>query len=873
MSTPTSSPAAPRSATAFPVDDILPELFAAFSQADRVCLQAPPGTGKTTRIPPALLAHDGQAVLMLEPRRLAARAAARYMAAMRGEPAGRSVGYRVRMDSKVSAETRITVVTEGVLTRLLRADPELSGIGWLVFDEFHERHLQGDTGLALALDCQETLRDADNPLRILVMSATLESGPLVRLLGDCPLVHTAGTLWPVETSYLPALPHERTEAHMMRGLRSVFSAPGSVLAFLPGEAEIRRVRDKLVEAAAARLLPDDLSVHPLYGDLPPAEQDAAIVPPPPGRRKLVLATSIAESSLTIEGVRVVVDAGLARSPRFDPGSGMGRLVTQRVSLSAAEQRRGRAGRLEPGLCVRLWDQGEEAGFRAVPRPEILDADLADLRLELALWGIHRPENLRWLDMPPAAAWEQATKLLLELEALRPSEAENGPPLCTDHGRAMAALPLHPRLAHMLIRSKKYYANSCACLLAVLMEERDPLRGTAQSVDLRLRLEWLARRPEHRLSALARRLERLLPQESSRHSQADPELAGTLLALAYPERVAQHRGNERGLFRLANGRGGWMDAADPLADAPYLAVGEVDGNGPDCRIFQAAPLDEALLRELFAAHITSEQHIRWDHREEIVTAREQELYAALILRDASLSSPAPAELCAAQLEGFRKLGLEALPWTPDLLQWRARVQFLRARNRARPDLVPDYFPDLTDATLLDTLEHWLLPIAPGMTRRSQWRNLDLRSGLLLLFPPHALHAALRVLDKEAPERLTVPSGSSIRLKYNEALLRTASPIEENMPEENPPEAPPVLAVKLQELFGLTRTPEVTGVPVLVHLLSPAGRPLQVTRDLAGFWKNGYPAVRAEMRGRYPRHPWPDNPLEAAPTKRTKHKISK
>lgn len=863
----------------FPVLHCLPELLTALTSHNRACLQAPPGTGKTTKVPPALLQHDGRGVLMLEPRRLAARAAARYMAAQYNESVGRTVGYRVRMDSKVSASTRITVVTEGVLTRMLRDTPDLPTIGWLIFDEFHERHLQGDLGLALALECQETLREPNNPLRILVMSATLDVAPLTQLLGDCPLVQAEGRCWPVTTDYLPPRPHERLEAHVLRGIRAAMEPSasseglGSALVFLPGEAEIRRMTS-LLETTP---LPPATSVHPLYGNLPPEAQDAAIAPPAAGCRKIVLATAIAESSLTIEGVSTVVDAGLARASRFDPGTGMSRLVTGRVSLSGAEQRRGRAGRTGPGRCLRLWDQAEEVGFRPTPRPEMLDADLADLRLELALWGIADPTALRWLDTPPAEGWAVAGALLSLLNALTPAPGHSDHLTdrltITPHGKAVAALPLHPRMAHMLTRATELERDEpgavvTACLLAALLDEKDPLRGSAFSVDARLRLEWLARRQDHRATIVARRLQDTLPKHVSGKwtHRINPELAGMLLALAYPDRVAQARGGV-GLFRLATGRGGRLPPDDPLSTVPFLAVGEVDGSGPDCRVFQAAPLTETDVRAVFAGHIRTEQVVWWDAQEEAVLARTRETCAELVLRDAPLPSPDPELVDAARLTGFRSLPLSALPWTPELLQWRARVQFLRVRGHTDSSTHGGHtglFPDLSDAALVELLELWLVPLAQGVNRRNQWGRLDLRTGLLGLFSPHQLHTALQRLDKDAPEHLTVPSGSRIRLEYPESLLGKDASI-------NPTEdTPPILAVKLQEMFGLAQTPRVGGIPVLVHLLSPAGRPLQVTRDLAGFWTGAYAAVRAEMRGRYPRHPWPENPLEAPPTRRLNQK---
>lgn len=867
-------------ATVLPIDSVLNELLAvlaATNTAARVLLQAPPGAGKTTRVPLALIQSSpadkvplangmSHTVLMLEPRRLAAKAAARRMAAMLGEPVGRTVGYRVRLESRVSAETRITVVTEGVLTRMLRDTPDLPNVRWLIFDEFHERHLHGDLGLALALDCQEGLRDDANPLHILVMSATLDTAPLQALLATsaqmelCPVISCQGRQWPVETRYLPPDPRVKLEIHVAGVVRRILAEEsGSILVFLPGAGEIARVRAALGDNFPA------VQIHALFGDLPPEAQDAAIAPSPRGIRKVVLATSIAESSLTIEGVRVVIDAGLARVARFDPGSGMSRLTTERVSQSSADQRRGRAGRLEQGLCLRLWPEAEQ--LRPTARPEILDADLADLRLELALWGLDHFSALRWLDAPPQDAWNQATKLLTQLDALSP--AANGKTLCTPHGLAMAALPVHPRVGHMLLRAQERGLAQTATLLAALMDERDPL-SSADSVDIRLRLHWLRSRSQHRLRDLARRLANVLSSPSTRpanlaqthtHSDDNDDAAGLLLALAYPDRVAQARsGGETGLFRLANGRGARLFPDDPLSRCEFLAVGALDGGGQNARVFQAAPLSLDDVRDLFAKHIHNHELVSWDSREEAVQARSQTCYEALILKDIPLRQPDPALATTALAKGLQEAGLHALPWTPELLQWRARVLFLHCCGETA-------FPDLRDTTLLALLEDWLLPAAmsAGVTRKTHFRNIDLKAALSSLFPAASLYESLRKLDALAPESLRVPSGSHIRLRYPESLL-TAEPLPRT-PE------PPVLAVKLQELFGLAKTPQVAGVPVLVHLLSPAGRPLQVTADLAGFWGNSYAAVRADMRGRYPRHPWPENPLEAAPTRKVKPKADK
>ncbi|HIU16991.1 MAG TPA: ATP-dependent helicase HrpB [Candidatus Avidesulfovibrio excrementigallinarum] len=849
-----------------PVFDVLPELLKTLQTARRVVLSAPPGAGKTTRVPLALLpyASPKRRVLMLEPRRLAARAAARHMAGLLDEAPGRRIGYQMRMDRCCGPETAVLVVTEGVLTRMLRETPDLPDVGWIIFDEFHERSLQADLGLALALECQETLREPGNPLRLLVMSATLDIAPLTTLLGEtgsapCPLIRSEGRQWPVDVRYLPPPSKDgpRAQPAWLAAVirQALHEETGSLLVFLPGSGEIRAVASLLEPA------PPGVRIHPLYGDLPPAAQDEAIRPAPPGVRKVVLATSIAESSLTIEGVRVVIDGGLSRTARFDPATGMSRLVTERVSLAGAEQRRGRAGRLEPGVCWRLWAREEEQGMRAFPRPEILEADLADLRLELALWGLDDPAALRWLDTPPQEAFSQATRLLCDLGALEPDARQPHRLRPTPHGLDMAALPLHPRLAHMLLASFQQGLAEPACLLAAMAGERDIFRGEAARVtDIRLRLARLAGMPQHRICTMAGRLRRLLAGRA-RGPQQLPlreglELAGLALAAAYPERVAMRRpGSGRGQYLMVNGKGAMLDPADPLADSPFLAVGEVDGAAACVRVFQAAPLDRTDIDTLFGARCQRSAEVTWNPREEAVEACQKLRLGTLTLETRPLATPDPDALASAVLTGIRALGLACLPWTEELLEWRARVLFLRC-------LEPDTWPDVRDAALLDGLDDWLSPFLGGISRHSQFDRIPLQAALHGLLPPLAQRELSARLDRLAPTHLTVPTGSRIRLAYPRALL-TCDTLPA-LPE------PPILAVKLQELFGQTEQPRVAGgrIPVRLHLLSPAGRPLQITSDLAGFWRNAYPAVRAEMRGRYPRHPWPDDPLAAAPTRRAK-----
>ena len=829
-----------------PIDAALPALRAALRAHASAVLQAPPGAGKTTHVPLVLLAEpwlDGARIVMLEPRRLAARAAARRMAQLLGEPVGETVGYRVRMDTRVSARTRVEVVTEGVLTRFLQSDAALEGTGLVIFDEFHERSLHADIGLALALQSQQLLR-AD--LRLLVMSATLDGAAVARLLGDAPTVTSEGRAFPVETRWLGRRPDRKPEAAVAAAVREALARePGDVLAFLPGGGEIRRAA-ALLEGGG---LPPGTYVAPLYGDLPQDAQDRAIAPSAPGERKVVLATSIAETSLTIEGVTVVVDAGLARVPRFSPASGMTRLETVRVSRAGAEQRRGRAGRLAPGVCYRLWEEHEHHHLLPQATPEILEADLAGLALELADAGVSDPAALRWLDTPPAAAFAQARELLAQLGAIDPATGR-----ITAHGRRMAALPIHPRLAHMMLGAVPLGLGALACDLAALVGERDLLRhdGGARDADVRPRVEALRERGgagapavdrdllRHARASAAhyRRLLRLPPDETT--AAADVERCGVALALAYPDRVAQRRPGTDGRYLLRNGRGARFAEPQPLAAAPYLVAAELDGQQRESRIFLAAPLDEAELLQLVGDQVEVRDEVAWDAEAGVVRALRQVRLGAIVLREGTLHDPDPDAVAAALLEGVAAAGVAGLPWPGRAQALRARVAFL-----ARLD--PGAWPDLSDARLAATLGEWLAPHLRGLRRRDDVRRVDLARVLegMLTWEQRA------ALDEQAPTHLVVPTGSRIAVDYGD------------------PEAP-ALAVRLQELFGLAETPRVGGgrVPVTLHLLSPAHRPVQVTRDLAGFWRSSYFDVRREMKGRYPKHHWPDDPLRAEPTRRAK-----
>lgn len=794
-----------------PIDPILPALADALANGQSAVLQAPPGAGKTTRVPLALLDApwlQGRRIIMLEPRRLAARAAAARMAATLGEKPGETIGYRVRLDSRIGPRTRIEVVTEGVLIRQLQADPGLEGVGAVLFDEFHERSLDGDLGLALALDAQGALRD---DLRLLVMSATLDGEPVARLLGGAPILTSEGRAFPVETRYMPG--EGRIEPLMAAACRTALAEEtGDILAFLPGTAEIRRT------ASLLSGLPTEIHVAPLYGDLEQAAQDRAIAPSPAGKRKIVLATSIAETSLTIEGVRVVIDSGLSRQPRFDPRTGMSRLATVRASLASAEQRRGRAGRLAPGVCYRLWDKAAEGALPRFSPPEMLVADLAPLALDLAAWGVADPAQLAWLDPPPAAPMAQARELLTGLGALDESGT------ITRHGRALAALPMHPRLAHMVTLGAERGEGSLACLLAALLGERDPMKGAG--ADITARIEAPGEQVRRTAALYAKRLG--VAGRGDRHGRP-----GGLLALAYPDRIGQRRGAQ-GQYRLANGRGAVLAAGDPLAASDLLAVAELDGGEREARIYLAAPLDQAELEDLFRDRIEIVEEVEWDRTARRVSARRVRRLGALVLSSEPVARPSPARVAEALLSAIRA-DPDLLPWSDAARELQARVGFLR---RVRGES----WPDLSDGALVETLEQWLAPRLEGIRDPAA---LDLAS----ILRDRLAWNEQRALDAEAPTHLTVPTGMSRRLDYRAGDV-------------------PVLAVRLQEMFGQLESPSVAGIPVLLHLLSPAGRPLQVTRDLKSFWAGSYKAVRADMRGQYPKHPWPEDPASAMPTSRAK-----
>ncbi len=821
-----------------PIDGLLPEMRDVLARERRAVLEAPPGAGKTTGVPLALLDAPWlgtQRILLLEPRRLAARAAAARMAHLLGEPIGARVGYRIRGESRVGRTTRIEVVTEGILTRMLQDDLTLDGVGVVIFDEFHERSLVADTGLALVLGGSRVLRD---DLGVLVMSATLDGEAVSRLLGDAPVLRSEGRTFAVTTTFAPPRTGQRLEAHLPGVIREVLATTdGSVLVFLPGAAEIRRVEASLQSGA----LPTDVDVRPLFGALSAAAQDAAIAPPLPGRRKVVLATNVAETSLTIEGVRVVVDGGLERVPRFSPRTGMTRLETRRITRASADQRRGRAGRTAPGVCVRCWSAGEDAGLVPSARPEIVSADLTALALDLAVAGFADPADLPWLDPPPSGAFAEGRKLLTMLGALDSIGA------VTAHGQAMAALGAHPRLAHLLVTAATLgpASQARAAVLAALLEERDLVRGDGAPppTDLRLRVDVLERHLDPAMlgsaavdhGAVARVRD---AAERWRRSlggpRADPNAAadaGMLLALAYPDRVARRRG-ESGRYLLRNGRGASLPSDDALARDEWLVVVAVDDAGRDGRIQLAAPLPAQAVAALLADAATTDDETLWDETTRRVVARRVTRLGAIIVDERALARPAPEALRAAMLGAVRSAGVAALPWADGAARLRHRLAFVHAHDST--------WPDVSDDALAARLDDWLGPFLDGVDRWDALSRVDLSAALLARLSWEQRAA----LDLLAPERLEVPTGSRLVVDYSDAES-------------------PVLAVRLQEVFGMAETPRVLGgkVPVVLQLLSPGHRPVQVTRDLASFWRAGYFEVRKDLRGRYPKHHWPEDPLTA------------
>jgi len=815
--------------TPLPIDAVLDELRAALATHTSVVLVAPPGAGKTTRVPLALLDADwvaGRSILVLEPRRIAARASAARMAATLRENVGATVGYRVRLGSRVSRATRIEVVTEGIFTRRILDDPELTGVAAVLFDEFHERSLEGDLGLALARDVQQALRE---DLRILVMSATLDDTRISTLLGDAPVVESQGRGFAVETSYLGRKADQTIERQMADAIGSALHGnPGSVLAFLPGAAEIRRVQNLLLE----RVSDATVDIVPLFGALDAGTQDRAIAPAPPGRRKVVLATSIAETSLTIEGVRIVVDSGLSRLPRYEPDIGLTRLVTLRASRAAVDQRRGRAGRTAPGICYRLWDEPQTTSLAPFTPPEILSADLSSLVLDLAQWGVRDPATMAFLDVPPPAAWQAAVILLRELNALDPDGR------ITAEGKSLRALALPPRLARMIIAAHHHGAGKTATLIAALLTERG-LGGDA--VDLEHQLERLQRDRSARATTardLAQRWAAQVAGTGRRHSGDAGIPLAVMLSFAFPDRVARNRGD--GTFLLANGRGAMIDQSQALARAPYLVIAEMTGSAAQSRIVLAAAISLEEIESHFAREITTADEISFDRNAMALRGRRRRLLHALPLSQVPLALAPSGATAAILAAGLTEAGLDKLPWSSQARQWRQRVSFLHRSEGGT-------WPDMSDDALIESQSEWLLPLLHDKLALRDIGAAELSQALLALLP-----WPLRPrLDQEAPSHFQAPTGSMIAIDYDAA-------------------PGPTVAVRLQELFGLTRHPTIAGgrVPLVLELLSPAQRPVQVTRDLPGFWRGSYSAVRADLRGRYPRHPWPEDPASAPPTRRAK-----
>jgi ATP-dependent helicase HrpB len=820
----------PRSfSTPLPIDAVLDDLARTLAENNAAVLVAPPGAGKTTRVPLALLDEPwvgNKKIIVLEPRRIAARASAERMAKTLGKRVGDTVGYRVRFGSKVSRLTRIEVVTEGIFSRQILDDPELTGIAAVLFDEFHERSLDADLGLALARDAQTGLRE---DLRILVMSATLDGARVAKLLGDAPVVASEGRAFPVETRYVGRKPDAPLERQMADAIATALRAdPGSVLAFLPGAAEIRRTQNFLSE----RIHDAGIEIVPLFGALDAAVQDRAIRPAPKGQRKVVLATSIAETSLTIEGVRIVVDSGVARVPRYEPDIGLTRLETVRASRAAVDQRRGRAGRTEPGVCYRLWDEPQTASLAPYTQPEILSADLSSLVLDLAQWGVSDPASLAFLDSPPVPALNEARSLLRELGAL---DADGR---ITAEGKSLRALALPPRLARMIVDSHRLGAGRQAAEIAAILTERG-LAG--DSVDLDARLDQFGRDRSQRASSARSLAERWASQVAATEgasSSDDAPSTGVMLAFAFPDRVARNRGN--GSFVLANGRGAAVDQATALARAPFIAVAELTGTAASGRILLAAPIGQADIELRFADQIENADEITFDRASLSLRARRKRTLHAITLSEAPLTLSPSAETARVLAHGLIVAGLEKLPWSKPLTQWRGRVMFLRKAEG-------DDWPDLSDDALAASRESWLVPALFNKTSLKEFSAGELSDALMALLP-WELRARL---EREAPTHFEAPTGTMLPIDYEA-------------------EQGPTIAVRLQELFGLTTHPSVAkgAVPLVLELLSPAHRPVQVTRDLPGFWRGSYAAVRSDLRGRYPRHPWPEDPASAMPTRRVK-----
>jgi len=825
----------------FPISTLLPQILTTLERGTRLVLEAPPGAGKTTQVPLALLEApwlEGRKILMLEPRRVAARSAAQFMARQRGEDVGETVGYRIRFENKISARTRIEVVTEGILTRMLQDDPLLEGVGALLFDEFHERHLAADLGLALALDVQSQLRE---DLRIVVMSATLDGERLAQFL-DAPRLSSEGRSFPVTIAHFPARRDEALEPQARRAVEQALAEhPGDVLVFLPGQREIARV-----QTALQAVLDSAVQVLPLHGELPVDQQSQVLQPDPGGRRRVVLATNVAESSVTLPGVRVVIDAGLAREPRYDPNSGFARLDVVNIAQASADQRAGRAGRVAEGWAWRLWPQSQR--LEAQRRPEIAQVELASLALELAAWG---SDDLRFVDIPPAGALAAARELLQRLGALSDSGT------LTPLGRRMLTLGTHPRLAAMLMAAAGGVEQALACDLAALVEARDPLRqgGDALAARWRALAAFRQGRVPHdanrgglaAIDAASKQWRRRLRCEAAPPASVEAHQLGDLLAHAFPDRIAARHPTDPLRYLLANGRSARLFDPSDLRGEPWLVAVELRYEARDALLLRAAPVDENRLRRDFADRFKQEDVVRWDAEKRALVARRETRFDRIVLDSRSAGRVDPAHAAQALTDAVAELGLDALPWTEGLRQWQARALAVRAWMPALE------LPDVSDAALLATLPTWLTPAFNGRTRLDALDESSLGEALKSPLP----WAQRQLIDRHAPVRITVPSGME-------------RPIHYTLDADGVTPQAPVLAVKLQELFGLSDTPRIADgrIPLTLHLLSPGGRPLQVTQDLRNFWANTYAEVKKEMKGRYPRHPWPDDPWTANATHRAK-----
>ena len=855
-----------------PIEDILDDIKSALFNHHELVLQAPPGAGKTTMVPLALLNEPwlhNQKIIMLEPRRIATRAAAERMADLLNEKVGETVGYRVRMDTKISQHTRIEVVTEGILNRMLQDDPSLDGIGLVIFDEFHERSLDADLGLALTLQGRELFADLrDQPLKILVMSATLDGEKIGELLNDAPIISSEGRSFPIDIIYGQAAKYQTQQSWGDRITDRVASAilqaleeqTGSLLVFLPGQGEIREVNKLISRELTNR---SDILITPLFGSLSLQEQRKAIQPAPKNTRKIVLTTALAETSLTIDGVRVVIDSGLARLPEYDPKTAMTRLKTERVSKASAKQRAGRAGRTEPGVCYRLWSEDQQQSLASYATPEIEQADLTPLALQLFKWGISEPEELRWMTIPAKAPFQQATELLRQLGALD-AVCERANAL-TSHGEAMAQLPLHPRLAHMLINSQALGHTRLACQIAALLSERDPLDSSSSDIESRLELINGDRPASHsnkhllsRIQQLAKQFERTLNQlklapqakqasiNTNINNSTNSNIAiGLLTALAYPDRIALRHSENSYDYKLSNGRQATLRQNDPMQRHPVIAIVQLGGQSGSSKdkIFLASPLNIENLKEISPNNFKQTLHIDWNDRTSRLVAEEQTLIGKLVIERKAINNIPKEQKNKALTELVRRKGLELLPWTPELKSWCARIELLRKKLDKNQG---DVWPEMSNKGLLSDMEDWLLPYLDEVSHINHFKKLDLKALLATRLP----WPLPQQLDTLAPERIQVPSGSKILIDYTQT--------------------PPILAVKLQEMFGQQDTPTIANgkVKLLIHLLSPARRPLQVTQDLAGFWKSSYQDVKKEMKGRYPKHNWPDDPSQAEPTARAK-----